>query len=554
MSVEPRVQRHVRRAGAWVAGALIVLAVPAAAQAQARVLRVGTYHGKRGQFRTIQAAVDHARPGDWILVGPGDYHERADHRNPPAAGSDVPPSGVLIRTRRLHVRGMSRNRVVVDGTKPGAGRPCSPAAARQDFGIVRDGTPQGRNGVVVWKAGHVTVENLTVCNFLTGDASSGNEIWWNGGDGSGTIGLGAFRGAYLNATSTFYGGEDTAAAYGLFSSNSDGPGVFAHTYASNFNDGGYYIGACRRVCNQVIDHGWAQYNALGYSGTNSGGRLIVENSEFDHNQDGFDTNSQNNDDFPSPQDGRCPGTATSPITHSASCWVFMHNFVHDNNNPDVPKAGSASQGPVGTGMSIAGGRFDTVMDNRFVHNGAWGLLIAPYPDDETPPPGQHCQGGSSTDLAAFGFDCTFDVWGNQVFDNTFSGNGFFGNPTNGDIGELTLESGHPIDCFRGNTVPDGTSPPTLQQTNGTCGRTGTANGNLALLTEAACDSGVLPAVCLPTDRYPQATGVVMHPLPTPRLASMPRPCAGVPGNPWCGSRAAARQRRPRRRVSPVLTG
>jgi hypothetical protein len=541
-------RRRLRQVIAMIGGSVLALALlglPAAALAHHRVLRVGIYHGKRGQFRSIQAAVDHAHRRDWILIGPGDYHERADHRHPPAAGSDVPPAGVLIR-KQLHLRGMSRNRVVVDGTRRGSSGRCSATPTRQDFGVVQGGKHLGRNGIVVWKTGHVTIENLTVCNFLTGAGSSGNEIWWNGGDGSGRIGLGAFRGNYLNATSTFYGGEDTAAAYGLFSSNSRGPGLWNHTYASNFNDGGYYIGACRRVCNQVINHGWAQFNALGYSGTNSGGRLIVENSQFDHNTDGFDTNSQNNDDRPSPQDGRCPGTGTSTVTHSGSCWAFIHNFVHDNNNPNVPRAGAASQGPVGTGVSIAGGRFDTIMHNRFVHNGAWGLLLAPYPDDETPPPGEHCQGGSTTDLAALGFDCTFDVWGNQVFDNTFSDNGFFGNPTNGDIGELTLENGHPINCYRGNTVPDGTSPPSLTTTNTACGRIGTANGNIALLTEAACDSGVLPAACLPTDNYPRPTGVVMHRLPTRHLRSMPHPCAGVPRNPWCAARS--------RSGTPRLTG
>jgi hypothetical protein len=513
-----------------VAGAVCALACAVPATAGARVLRVGTWHGIPGQFTTVQAAVDHARSGDWILVAPGDYHERGDRRHPPHG--DVPPSGVLIRTARLHLRGMSRNGVVIDGTRPGAGT-CSRAPRKQDLGVVRNREHQGRNGVVVWKTDGVSIENLTVCNFLSGAGSSGNEIWWNGGDGSGKIGLGPFRGAYLTATSTFYGGESTAAAYGLFSSNARGPGLWTHTYASNFNDSDYYIGACRRVCNQVVDHAWAQFSILGYSGTNSGGRLIVENSEFDHNQAGFVTNSQNNDDSPSPQDGRCPGGGRSAITHSISCWVFVHNFVHDNNNPNVPKAGSASAGPVGTGLTIAGGRFDTVMDNRFVHNGSWGVLIAPYPDDETPPPGQHCQGGSATDFAALGFDCTYDVWGNQVFDNTFKDNGFFGNPTNGDIGELTVEDGHPINCYKRNTVPDGTSPAALQTTNGTCGRIGTANGNLTLLAEAACNTGVLPGACSPTDHYPRGTRVVMHRLPTARLASMPDPCLGVPANPWC---------------------
>ena len=32
----------------------------------------------------------------------------------------------------------------------------------------------------------------------------------------------------------------------MFTSNSNGPGMLNHTYASNFNDSNYYIGACRK--------------------------------------------------------------------------------------------------------------------------------------------------------------------------------------------------------------------------------------------------------------------------------------------------------------------
>jgi hypothetical protein len=511
---------------------IVATALLIAGPASAKVLRVGTFHGVKGQYKTIQSAVDAARKGDWILVGPGDYHERGDRVHKPKG--EVPPSGVLIRKPNLHIRGMNRNKVIVDGTKPSSSKPCSSKKSDQDFGIPKGKHGGlGRNGIVAYKTSGVSVDNLTVCNFLTGKGNSGNEIWWNGGDGSGKIGLGAFKGTYLNATTTFYNGVKTAAGYGIFSSNSSGPGLWAHDYASNFDDSNYYIGACRRVCNQTMNHDWSQFSALGYSGTNSGGKLIVKNSEFDHNKDGFDTNSQNNDDWPSPQDGRCPNGKTSPITKTKSCWVFMNNFVHDNNNPQVPGRGAAAAGPVGTGMSIAGGRFDTVMNNRFVDNGAWGVLIAPYPDDEKPPPGEHCQGGTSdTVLASFGFTCTFDVWGNQLFDNTFKNNGFFGNPTNGDVGELTLIDGKPINCYRGNKLPNGTSPADVQTTNTQCGQIGVANNNLNLLLESGCDTQ-LADTCMPGDSYPRRTKVIMHKLPTKNLETMPDPCKGVPRNPWC---------------------
>ena len=122
------------------------------------------WHHSRFRFETIQAAVDAARPGDWILIAPGDYHERGDYTT--HRPSDEAGAGVLITTPKIHLRGLDRNGVVVDGTKPGSPR-CSSAAADQDFGPQGpDGTPRGRNGVEAFEASGVSIDNLSVCNFL----------------------------------------------------------------------------------------------------------------------------------------------------------------------------------------------------------------------------------------------------------------------------------------------------------------------------------------------------------------------------------------------------
>ncbi|HUJ33658.1 MAG TPA: hypothetical protein VLW51_00505 [Solirubrobacteraceae bacterium] len=97
---------------------------------------------------------------------------------------------------------------------------------------------------MVWKAADVWVQNLTVCNFPGGSGDVGNEIWWNGGDGSGKIGGHGYYGSYLTATSTIFGGEESAAEYGIFSSKWTG-GTWDQSYAGNLNDSGYYIGACQ---------------------------------------------------------------------------------------------------------------------------------------------------------------------------------------------------------------------------------------------------------------------------------------------------------------------
>jgi hypothetical protein len=219
-----------------VTGAALAVLVPASGAA-ARVLRVGTYKGKKGQYTSIQKVVNAAKPGDWILVAPGDYKEHA---------------GVLITKDRLYLRGMDRNKVVVDGTKPGSAK-CSSKGSAQEHGPKQKGKALGLNGVMVWKATDVWVQNMTVCNYLHGAGDTGNEIWWNGGDGSGKIGGRQYLGTNLTTTSTYFGNESTAAQYGVFSSNWNG-GTWRHLYASNFNDSGFYIGACQQQCNQTVSN------------------------------------------------------------------------------------------------------------------------------------------------------------------------------------------------------------------------------------------------------------------------------------------------------------
>jgi hypothetical protein len=502
----------------------------AAAAGGGKVLLVGSFRGHAGPYASIQSAVSAARPGDWILVAPGDYHETADK-----SGGSIDPAhgyagGLLITTSGIHLRGMDRSRVIVDGTKAGSSGACSSAAAQQDLGATAsDGTTVGRNGIVVWKANGVTIDNLTACNFLGGSGASGNQIWWNGGADSGLIGIHGYSGSYLTATSTYFGLESTGAQYGIFSSDAAGPAVWNQTYASNFNDSGMYVGACQQACGITVNHAWMQYNALGYSGTNSGGVMVIENSQFDHNKDGFDTNTQINGDPPAPQNGACPHNGISPITHTHSCWVFVHNYLHDNNNPNVPQSGTASLGPTGTGMTLSGGRNDTVTDNTFANNGAWGFLMVPFPDSGTPSLGQSCPATGGVETPGFG--CVYDPMNNALLHNTFRHNGYFGNPSNSDYGQIVVNGGHPSNCYVGNTAPHGSAPPNLARAQSVCGKITTAgNTGGPLLAQVLCDTGT-PSSC-GSAVYPQATGVVMHPLPK-NLPSMPDPCTGVPDNAWC---------------------
>ena len=118
-----------------------------------------------------------------------------------------------------------------------------------------------------------------------------------------------------------------------------------------------------------------------------------------------------------------------------------------------------------------------------------------------------------------------------------SGNGFFGNPTNGDLAEIS-ELHDPGNCWHGNFHPDGSpvtsAPADLQITHATCGVPNQGAG----LDEPAGGAGDLrkpgprPVPSAPGMIYPRTTRVVMPPLPR-GLQSMPDPCRGVPANAFC---------------------
>lgn len=521
-----------------------LLASGTAHAAVRQVLRVGSYNGKPGQYASIQEAVDAAHPGDWILIGPGDYKEASSRVPSGAMGDDIAGASVLITTPKLHVRGMDRNAVMIDGTKPGSPQ-CSAQESDQTFGPAEGGGFAGNNGVVVYKASGVRLQNFSTCNFL-GSNRGGDAIWFDGGGASGKQAIGSWYGSYLSATSTYWGGpEKPSDEYGIYASNTTGRGVFDQTYANNMSDSGYYLGACPD-CNATINHGHAENNDLGYSGSNSGGHLTIKNSEFDNNEEGVATQSQNNDDAPSPQDGLCPNGATNPKAPAGAqrtnvCWVMTHSRVLNNNNGATPTHPSAP-GLVGTGMSIAGGRHDLVIGNTIANNNAWGVLLVPYPATETPPPVANCNGGVGSGSGET-YVCYFDDFANEIAGNTFSHNGSYGNPTNGDIGEVSNPEPDG-NCWHDNVAAGGgtpsSTPQTIQSTHGTCGQPNSGEPPSSVLSvQATCDSQLLaPCPPVPGEEYPRSTDVKMMPLPQEK--SMPNPCAGVPENPWCTTSTAAR--------------
>jgi hypothetical protein len=528
-----------------------------------------------GGFTSIQAAVDAASPGDWILVAPGVYHEKGF--NPTNGPSKPPPAGVYITKPNVHIRGMSRTGVIVDGTNvsatqgPGtlpAGSPaCSSDPAVQDPGLMEtDGLRHTREGILVWKTSGVSIENLTSCNSMS------NEIWWDNGDGSGIQSPMALHGDYLTATSTFYKDKNSPSAqYGIFTSNVEGPGVIDHSYANNMTDSSYYIGACRD-CNQVLNHPHAEYSALGLSTTNAGGNLLVENGEWDKNRTGMVSNAQNNDDAPSPQYGQCVPPSTPPAGAGPnSCDLWTRNYIHDNNNQFTPGSGLTAVSAIGTGIELAATQHISVVSNTIVNQGSWGVVTHDFPDPEQGPAG--CQGGINDTNSGV---CTFFSRGNYVANNQFTHDGYFGNPTNSDIAnQASGQTCAPSDtycgsppqadpnCFSGNTDTSTLSEDPTGLQEAPCPPGSSDGGVLTAQLVCATDAGTLfnpNAGCpaLAGFNYPKHTtpvqcnasdsavltpatdstngvcfltlGYTLSPAVSP---TMPDPCAGVPTNAFC---------------------
>jgi hypothetical protein len=439
-------------------------------------------------YTTIQAAVNASTKGDWVLIEPGVYDE--------AVKVEGAQSGIWIR-------GMNRNTVIIDGRH------------------------EVNNGIEIHKANNVWVENLTVRNFEFGpscpDESCGNDIWWNGGADSGTIGAHGWYGSYLTAYDTGLKG-----GYGIFTNNEE-RGSYENIYASGFADSGFYIGACRE-CNARVSNAVMEDNALGYSGSNSSGRLVIENSVFKHNLVGIAPNSENPGDAPPPLDGACNSfkntspTPTFSTTKIKRCEVLRNNHVEENNNLTVPVNGSTAIAPWGVGIELPGDYAVLTEDNVIVNNPNDGVLGFEYPNPFPP-----------EEKTIY-----FQLAGNRISGNMFVNNGYnpspelSGSPFTGDLSLLSdyaelfggPKSQSNNNCASGNSFADATFPANIEGTWGCQSKTtpnpgggeGAASYLLTLRGEAEFIRGISPPVGQPAP---------------PEQPTMPNPCEGVPKNPLC---------------------
>ncbi len=285
-------------------------------------------------------------------------------------GPGVYKEAVAVTTPGLTIRGTDRNTVILDGE------------------FTRE------NGVFVTADG-VAIENMTARNYTV------NGFFWTGVTG--------YRGSYLTAIDDW--------VYGIYAFDSV-DGLLEHSYASGSWDAGFYIGQCD-PCDAVVTDVLAEFNGLGYSGTNSSTNIYIVNSEWRNNVGGI-----------------APNTLDSELLPPAHDVVVAGNYIHHNGEEGRAPSRTAEWSAYGSGVVLAGVRDSVVRNNLMVNNRTAGVQVVSMIDANLWPSG-----------------------GNQVRNNVIMGSGradlLLGGP---------LEQGS---CFSDNDIS--TSVPRYIQVLHSCG-------------------------------------------------------------------------------------
>ena len=372
--------------------------------------------------------------------------------------------GVNVTTENLTIRGEDRNTTILDG----------------EF--------TQENGIRVLNANGVSIENLYARNY------TGNGFFWTGVTG--------YRGSYLTTART--------CDYGVYAFDSY-KGQFDHLYTSGSPDAGIYIGQCYR-CDAVITDSVAEYNGLGYSGTNSGGDLYIVNSTFRFNRAGI-----------------VPNSGTYEQCYPERETTVAGNLVYSNNQPDTPAIDVALLA-MGNGILVAGGRDNVITHNRVYDHERTGIGMVPFPESDavdTIPPESEMTKPCSESKSKLNVNPdapkTSLIWpakNNKITANIVERSGV-ADIAVGTIGDPPVSQlGN---CFSDNTVSS--SAPTDLQGMMPC--TGTGNG-------ANPENGALDLGALMGTPRPAKGDYKIQPLPPPQT-NMPnattapaRPATDVP--------------------------
>lgn len=268
------------------------------------------------KYTTIQSAIDAASTGDIVEIQPGIYNE-----------------SISIKTDGIVVRGMDRNKVVIDGGNSLA------------------------NGFFI-AANSVRIENLTVRSFLqNGIVFSGIDVAERTNDESENMAYGT-PSASLDGFEVRWVTVYNNGLYGIYAFASRN-GLISDSLVSGHPDSGIYIGQCK-PCTTIVQRVISEFNAIGYYGTNASGDVYVISSIFRNNRLGIAPNSQR-----------------AELLYPQEETFVVGNYVHDNDDPRAP---AIMEGFFGGGIVIGGGTRNLVKRNRVEDHDYVGIAILDFND------------------------------------------------------------------------------------------------------------------------------------------------------------------------------
>jgi len=319
---------------------------------------------------------------------------------------------VQVTTNDIVIRGVDRNKVVLDGR----------------FEL--------DNGFRVVAANGVAIENMTAMNFTK------NGFFWTGSTG--------YRASYLTA---WRNGD-----YGIYAFDSVG-GLIENSYAAGSPDAGFYIGQCY-PCDAVVRNVISEHNGLGYSGTNSGGNLVIVNSVFRFNRAGI-----------------VPNSGSYELCYPQRDSTIVGNLVYSNNQPDTPAIDVAILA-MGNGILSAGGVANVIERNRVYDHDKTGIGLVPFLEEDandTIPPREEwslsCAESKELDVDVPTEALLWDSIDNVVRDNVLENN----RRADIAVGSAGSDLWTLGNCFSGNQ--HSTSAPAALETLAPCGSELSSDGD-----------------------------------------------------------------------------